>query len=113
MKGLWICEKCGREFDDIDKCREHEINCNPLNVFQCSKCGKEIKWQDSDPEALSISNKCHYINIEQPGYGSRLDGCNITSFGLCDKCLYDGINTFELKHELLYPRSNNCWSWKL
>ncbi len=91
------CEKCGRDdFKDICKCIQHEKKCCKENTFTCHKCGKIIKWKKDDPNAFIIENQCHEINLGMLGYGSELDNVNI-SFGLCDSCLVNFINSFKLK----------------
>ena len=42
---LYVCEKCGAEFNTPERCKEHEKVCRIINTFVCSKCGEVITWK--------------------------------------------------------------------
>jgi len=91
MRKQYFCEECSAKLDGF-KDRE--------NIFICNKCGRAIKWKDTDINAPFMKDKCHYFNIGKGGYGSELDNKNI-QFCLCDTCLVDFINSFEINDEIL------------
>ncbi len=127
MKIIYTCEKCGKDFNSYEKCIEHENKCNKdfnsyekciehenkcnkQNFFICYKCGKTNIWHNNDSNAFEIENQCHSINLGRMGYGSKLDGCDV-NFNLCDKCLYNLIETFKLKDEIYNSGSNRYYNY--
>lgn len=39
---IYQCESCGREFDDEDECRRHELDHRPEGVGRC--LGEALFW---------------------------------------------------------------------
>ena len=87
--------------------RELSISSPHKIYHKCYNCGKEellprepnFKSSSAHIDLISI-NSWHKINIETPGYGSKLDSINV-NFELCDKCLVSMIDNLKLKH-LIY-----------
>lgn len=102
---LYVCEKCGAEFNTPERCKEHEKVCGIINTFVCSKCGEVITWENSDSHAKLIKNQCHTINLGRMGYGSALDGCEVV-FQLCDQCLIEFIESFKHKEKIYNSGAN-------
>jgi hypothetical protein len=53
---VWVCEICGKEFIEKNKCEYHEKNCiskykkhenNKVNVINCFRCGRESHYASS------------------------------------------------------------------
>lgn len=103
----YICEVCNSKFNSREECLKHEEECYGRVInFTCDKCGKNIQWIDNDnAEALIKSNISHYVYLGRMGYGSKLDGSDI-SFYICDECLYDLIQTFKNKDKIICSGSN-------
>lgn len=101
-KEKFYCERCNGEFNSKYECEEHEKNCGVTKKFVCDKCGKVTEYLKGTPrnadECFLQCNieGCHTINLGRPGYGSKLDGCDV-EFNLCDDCLVELIESFTLE----------------
>ena len=93
----YYCEKCNEEFLSKSECEQHEKDCQSTYIFKCDKCGKEIEYtndyKNDDIWLYFNSNECHHVELGSPGYGSKLDSCEI-DFNICDDCLHDFVSTF-------------------
>lgn len=99
MKQQWMCESCGRVFNDKLECSAHEMRCHGIiTTYVCDKCGK-IESHDIKEKPLWINERWHEIELGRMGYGSALDGC-IVNFCLCDDCLVDFIDSFTNKNKI-------------
>lgn len=76
--------------------------------FVCQKCGIHTVWHGCDFNASHVQNQCHTLQSGRAGYGSKLDGCEITIM-VCDECLVEWISTFKLKNEIYNSGSNLQW----
>ena len=63
---VWICERCGKEFTDENKCEYHEKYCNLKNkkIYNfnnnCFRCGREGHYSSSCYATKHI--KGYYLN---------------------------------------------------
>ena len=89
------CERCNKEFHSESQCQSHEQSCGVTEKFQCSKCGKAIEYF-KDERCDFRANECWSINLGRAGYGSGLDGCDV-SFDLCDDCLIELVHSFTIE----------------
>ena len=65
-------------------------------------CGKSTKVEgEFKPQILDDTfSWIHRIKLEQPGYGSFLDTCDIETIYICDSCLKDLFEEMEVKPEV-------------
>jgi len=112
LRKMYICEKCGKNFCGEDECTNYEKACAKEYTFTCFKCGKIIKWNSDDIDSSIIENQCHIIDLGRGGYGSKLDGCDI-SFGLCDVCLSTFVESFKLRENIYNSGSNVNYNFYL
>lgn len=96
MKTKFLCEKCGLDFESQQECIEHEQTCNPMITYVCDKCGKTKSYGLNEP----ILDVWHSFDFGEPNYFSKLENRKV-KFELCDDCLYDFINTFKHKNNIL------------
>lgn len=105
MISKWICEICDEEFNNENDCIEHEKTCDPLEFHSCIKCGKHESWTRNNDGQGHKKEGWHDIYLGRMGRGSNLDGCDV-NFELCDKCLYEFIETFKWKEHIYNSGSN-------
>lgn len=83
-------------------------------LFQCDKCGSEIRYSNerADGEGNNFNgsdlvkkNRCWSIRMGRAGYGSKLDGSEV-NFDICDDCLVDFVRTFKYKERIYKSGSN-------
>ncbi len=98
----YVCEFCGEDFLDKDKCLKHEKQ-HTISSLTCNKCGKEITFSMKD--IYTFKNKRHIIDLGRMSYGSKLDGCDVY-FTLCDDCLVEFIETLNNKEDIYNSGAN-------
>jgi hypothetical protein len=108
MRKVFYCEVCDDEFDSELECSQHEVTCNPTEIFTCDKCGSVTKWNRKDFHAFVYESQCHNIHLGRAGYGSSLDGSDV-NFSLCDDCLCAFIGTFKNKESIYNSGSNQYY----
>jgi len=97
MKSLFICEKCDAQFQTEQECINHEKDCNPMITYICDKCGKTESYKPDE----HISSYWFSIDLGTPDYRSKELDNKIVKFDLCDSCMYQFINTFKYKDNIL------------
>ena len=54
-KKTLVCDKCDKEFEDVESIEEHIDICNSKTKYKCSVCGKCF---DDDASCVSHEGKC-------------------------------------------------------
>ncbi len=57
-KERYICEGCGQEFDDYDKCERHEADCDDKHLQYRENVGEAICWAK-----IKFGNLIDYIDF--------------------------------------------------
>lgn len=96
IKSMFICEKCGKSFESLNECMEHEGECGAKEVnFICQCCGEKSEWHNGSLKTLPVKNSCHTIDLGVVGYGGVLEG-NHVKFNICSNCLMSWFDVFEI-----------------
>lgn len=114
MRTVYISED-GNRFDSEEECLEYEKNGNAYyTTLTCSKCGKTkrytVREYFNDGGIDSLLYEFHELSAGRPGYGSKLDGCDV-DFCLCDDCLSELVGSFTNEgKEKIYNSGSNYYA---
>ena len=64
-KKTLVCDKCDKEFEDVESIEEHIDICNSKTKYKCSVCGKCF---DNDASCVSHEGKCTKKKVQENSY---------------------------------------------